>query len=254
MDSLKEIKRDSVALLVPCGAPVEPRVLQSTVNLVTSAQMQGITVRQVGVTDRTLIHTARNILADGFLKTDCEWAFWMDSDMILEARTIPLMMSWAKKLSAKLLTGIYYQRMGEHRPILWRKETKSKDGTWKRTTKDRYSSHLVFPKSIGGEPFRVDVAGFGCVLMHRDVLEKLSKPYFRFDFYEDEDGRQLEASEDFYFFTRAREAGIELWAVPELKCGHLGHAPVITHADMKVDLSKMVEIDMGLRPLEAAKK
>lgn len=251
---LKEIKPDSIAFLMPCGGAVEPRVLQSALNLVTSAQMQGFTVRQVGVTDRTLVHTARNILAQGFLNTDCEWAFWMDSDMILEPRTIPLMMKWAKKLNAKMLTGIYYQRMGEHRPILWRKETKSKDGKYKRTTKDRYSCHLVFPKQIGGEPFRVDVAGFGCILMHRDVFDKLEKPYFRFDFYEDEEGRQLEASEDFYFFTKAREAGLELWAVPELKCGHLGHAPIITHADMKTDLTKMVELDMGEKPLEAVKK
>lgn len=246
---LKEIKPDSVALLMPCAGPVEPRVLQSTLNLVSSAQMQGVVVRQVGITDRTLIHTARNILAKGFLETDCEWAFWMDSDMILEARTIPLMLKWAKQLDAKMLTGIYYKRMGQHHPVLWRKTLQSKDGKLVRTTKDRYAHMTVFPASIGGEPFKVDVAGFGCVLMHRSVFDKLKEPYFRFDFFQGEDGKELEASEDFYFFTNAREAGIELWAVPELKCGHLGHAPVITHADMQLDMSKMTEMDLGPKPL-----
>lgn len=251
---LKEIRPGSVALLMPCGGPVEPRVLQSTINLVTSAQFQGITVRQVGVTDRTLVHTARNILAKGFLETECEWAFWVDSDMILEARTIPLMIKRAQELNAKLLTGIYYKRLGQHHPVLWRKQLQSKDGKVLRTMRDRYSHMTVFPGGIGGKPFKVDVAGFGCVLMHREVLEKMKAPYFRFDFFEGENGETLEASEDFYFFVNAKDAGYDLWAVPELKCGHLGHAPVITHADMKLDMSKMTEMDMNYKPELAKEK
>jgi hypothetical protein len=233
---------------MPCAGPVEPRVLQSTVNLVSSAQSQGIKVLQVGITDRTLIHTARNILANGFLQTECEWAFWMDSDMILEPRTIPLMLKYAKQLDAKMLTGIYYKRLGQHHPVLWRKTLKSADGKLVRTTASRYAHMTVFPGGVGGPPFKVDVSGFGCVLMHRSVLDALKKPYFRFDFFE-EDGQQLEASEDFYFFVNAKEAGFDLWAIPELKCGHVGSAPVITHADMQIDMSKMTQMDMGEQPL-----
>lgn len=242
---LKEIRPDSVAFLMPCGGAVEPRVVQSAMNLVSSAQFQGVTVRQVGITDRTLIHTARNILAQGFLDTDCEWAFWMDSDMILEARTIPLMLKRAKELKATMLTGIYYQRMGKHRPILWRKTLKSKDGRYVRTTADRYSHITVFPGGIGGPPFKVDVAGFGCVLLHRSVFDGMKKPYFRFDFFQDENGKELEASEDFYFFVNAKEQGHQLWALPELKCGHIGAGPIITHADMQINMSEMTEMDMS---------
>lgn len=247
--AVKEIKKDSIAFLMPCGGPVEPRVLQSAINLVTTAQVNGYTVRQVGITDRTLIHTARNFLSIGFLEhTDCEWAFWMDSDMILEARTLPIMMAWAKRLDAKMLTGIYYQRMGDHKPVLWKKQVRSLDGTIAHSTEDEYSHFFIYPKEMKGQPYPVDVAGFGCVLLHRDVLEAMKKPYFRFEFYKGDDGKEKEASEDFYFFVQAKKLGFQLWAVPELQCGHLGQAPTITHKDMVMDMSKMTEMDMSTAP------
>lgn len=247
--ALREIKKDSVAFLMPCGGPVEPRVVQSALNLVTTAGFHGYTVRQVGITDRTLIHTARNFLATGFLEhTDCEWAFWMDSDMILEARTIPVMLNWAKHLDAKLLTGIYYQRMGDHKPILWKKSIRSHDGKIVHEVQDdEYSHFFIYPKEQKGPPYPVDVAGFGCVMAHHSVFDGMKYPYFKFLFLDDDPKNKVkEISEDFYFFVEAKKLGHQLYAVPELICGHLGQAPVITHKDMVIDMSKMVEMDMSI--------
>lgn len=242
---LKEIKKDSVALLMPCGAPVEPRVIQSALNLVTTACVNGCVVRQVGVTDRTLIQTARNFLAKGFMEeTECEWSFWMDSDMILEARTILVMLRWAKQLNIKMLTGIYYQRGGKHKPNLWKREVRSKDGRFNHIAKDDYSQFFVYPKEHRGPPYPVDAAGFGCVLVHRDVFADLKFPYFKFVWYPGEDGKEHEVSEDFYFFGEAAKAGHQLYAVPELNCGHLGSAPVIEHKDMSVDRAELTEMKM----------
>lgn len=223
--SLKEIVKDSVAILSPCANSVEPRAYQFGMVLASASSANGYPVRQVGVTERTLIHTARNVLANEFLSTDCEWAFWLDSDMILPPNTIPIMMRWAKELKAQFLTGVYYQRMGDHKPlVLLRNENAVQ-------YKEEAEHSMVIVPDGCKQPFKVHCCGFGCVLMHRDVLLKMDQPFFK---YECPTGKK-ELSEDFYFCINARKKGIDLWAIPELKCGHLGQAPIITKDDFKFD-------------------
>jgi GT2 family glycosyltransferase len=229
------VVKDSVAILIPCGAPVEPRVLQHAVLLANFSTYHKYPVRQVGVTDRTLIHTARNFLAKEFLETECEWAFWMDSDMILEPRTIVTMIDWAKKLDGKFLTGVYVTRNGEHRPLVLVRECVDVQNR-KHKNLDKYGHTFVYPKDCT-TPFKVDACGFGCVLTHRSMFEKMKYPYFRNEWYEED----KEVSEDFWFCVKAKEAGFDLWCVPELKCGHLGRQKTLTLQDYK-PAGNLVEI------------
>lgn len=222
---LKEIVKDSVAILSPCANSVEPKSYQFAMSLVAGACNQGFKVRQVGVTERTLIHTARNVLADGFLNTDCEWAFWLDSDMVLPDNTIPVMLNWAKKLKAEFLTGIYYQRIGEHRPLVLIRDEK----------RDKWGGFNVNPPEGDTRPFKVHYCGFGAVLMHRSVLLKVERPYFKYEFI---DGKDF--SEDFYFCEQARKKGIELWVIPELQCLHIGQADLVGRKDFKGETRKVV--------------
>lgn len=226
---LKELVKDSLAILSPCANSVEPKAYQFAMTLVAGACNQGYKVRQVGVTERTLVHTARNVLAEEFLKTDCEWAFWLDSDMVLPDNTIPVMMRWAKTMDAKFLTGIYYQRIGEHRPLVLIRDEK----------KDKWGGFNVRPPEGSKAPFRVDYCGFGAVLMHRDVLQQLERPYFRYT--TSDDNRDF--SEDFYFCEQARKANIPLWAIPELDCLHIGQAPLVGKSYFKGETQK-VKIDV----------
>jgi len=223
--SLKEIVKDSVAILSPCANSVEPRAYQFAMVIASAASASGFPVRQVGVTERTLIHTARNVLANEFLATDCEWAFWLDSDMVLPANTIPVMIRWAKKLNAQFLTGVYYQRVGDHKPlVLLRNEDRV-------NYKEDYEHSMVIVPEGNKTPFKVHCCGFGCVLMHRDVLMKMDQPFFKYEY---PPGKR-ELSEDFYFCINARKKGIDLWAIPELTCGHIGQAPIITKKDFKFE-------------------
>lgn len=229
---LQEIVKDSVALLSPCANSVEPRAYQFAMSLVSSSSKNGYPVMQIGVTERTLIHSARNILAEGFLASECEWAFWLDSDMVLPSNTIPVMMKRAKELKAEFLTGVYYQRIGEHRPLVLTRIPG-------KEYKDEYGHSNVNPPERYKDPFCVDCAGFGCVLMHRSVLEKLKKPYFKYLF--SDDGHDI--SEDFYFCVQAKKAGIKLWAIPELQCFHIGQAPLIGRKDYKGKEDLKVELE-----------
>lgn len=215
--ALHVIVPDTVAILSPCAGAVYPKAYQSGMGLVANASASGYKVTFVGVTERQVIHTARNVLAEGFLKTDCEWAFWLDSDMVLEARSITVMMAWAKKLKARLLTGLYFQRLGQHMPLaLIRDEVN-------RKYEDVYSHTAVCPPPGSKTPFKVHAAGFGCILMHRSVLSEMEFPYFKYQYISD----VKELSEDFYFCMKAREKKIDLWVIPEITCKHIGEEPLI---------------------------
>lgn len=214
---------NKIAILCPCANSVEPRALQSAMALATNAGKH-FNVEFTGITERMLIHTARNVLAEGFLQTDCEWAFWLDSDMFLPPNTIKVMMDWAKKLDAKFLTGIYYQRMGEHRPVIGIRADDKID------FKDEYSTVPATPSENFKTPFKIDACGFGCVLLHREVLEKMKMPYFMNGL----TTSGIEYSEDYYFCREARKRDIDIWAIPELQCGHIGQAPIIFAKDCKM--------------------
>lgn len=232
--------KPKVAFVMPCGGDVSPRVVQSALMMVSNAWENGIEVKQIGITERTLIHSARNWLSKEFLSTDCEWLFWMDSDMILEARTLYVMMAYAKRLDAKFLTGIYYQRMGAHRPVLGVNKATSLNGKANLKLEDDYSFVPVAVSENATAPFQVDMTGFGCVLLHRSVYENLKYPYFRFLFNEDKPESYI--SEDTYFCAKVRKAGISIYAIPELRCGHLGQNPIITAKDFQIDQAVCEEI------------
>lgn len=61
--------------------------------------------------------------------------------------------------------------------------------------------------------------GTSCLLIKREVFEKLEKPYFKFEL--NEDGTIPTRSEDLYFCDKAREAGFEIYADTDVICNHL---------------------------------
>jgi hypothetical protein len=234
-------EKTSVALLCPIAESIPPNVFQYTMAMVSKAAQDGIEISQVGVTERTLIQSARNILATGLMKTDCEWAFWMDADMIFPANTITRLLEVAKQKNTEFVTGIYYQRIGKHNPVLWKKDPETTDGL-KVYSKDldlsncqnknsAYVHHFVAPGPNAKEPFKADVCGFGCVLTHRSMFDKIPYPYFKMI--------SGECSEDFYFCVEAKKAGYQLWADPTLRLGHVGPPKVVFREDYYTELQKM---------------
>lgn len=235
------MEKRSLAILCPVAESVDPLVFQHTMALVSWASSHDVAVTQVGVTRRTLIHSARNQLASGFLKTDCEWAFWMDADMILPNNTINRLLDVAKDKNALFVTGVYYQRLGDHMPILWKKDPVDMEGNvilsdpkLRRDEKEAYKHNFILPNKNATQPFRADVCGFGCVLMHRKVLEGMVYPYFK--------TISDDCSEDFYFCINAKKSGFELWADPLLTLGHLGDPPVFTKHNCRVAEDKLKQI------------
>jgi hypothetical protein len=218
----------NVSIAIPIAQVVEPRTLQTMLTLVNYSAMNGIKIHDVGMTERCLIDDARNQIAEGFLKSDVEWLFWMDSDMTFPKDTLVKLFNVAEQKDAKMVTGVYYQRKGGFLPCIWSRGQETETGavTGVATLKgknNKYAGSFMIINSEKKEPFEVHSAGFGCVLIHRSVLEVMDRPWFQFI--------KGTCSEDFYFFVQAQELGFKLWADPTIDLGHIGDAPIITKKD-----------------------
>ena len=76
----------------------------------------------------------------------------------------------------------------------------------------------LFLDEMPNLPFVADYVGGSCMLIRRDVLEKLEPPYQMSTY--DKDQISFEIGEDYYFCDKIRNAGFELWADPEIQCHH----------------------------------
>jgi len=77
-------------------------------------------------------------------------------------------------------------------------------------------------------PVEVDGVGFGFVAMKQGVFEKVPRPWFEI-LKVPVAMRMVNASEDFSFCMKAREAGFQIWVDPLVRVGH--HKEVILTVD-----------------------
>ena len=244
----------TVSLAIPVAESVPAITLQSMLALVSHSALSGISIKDIGVTHRQMVDDARNGLAEGFLTSDTEWLFWMDSDMTFSKDTLIEMFKVVEEKDAKMVTGVYYQRKGLNFPVLWSRGVPTEQGTIsglesKRSETNKYVGSFTFPHQDKKEPFKVHAAGFGCVLVHRSVFEVMDRPWFKF--------LPGICSEDFYFFVNAQELGFELWATPVPDLGHIADPLVVTKKDFWAKLPKsnleVAELNRDLaKPTERA--
>jgi GT2 family glycosyltransferase len=84
--------------------------------------------------------------------------------------------------------------------------------------KDKTGFDTIGIDEIPKKPFISPRVGGTTVLIKRDVLEKLKRPYQKSEW--NEDCTQQLLSEDFYFCDRIREAGFDIWVDPTVECHH----------------------------------
>jgi hypothetical protein len=186
----------------------------------------------------TVIASARNELADRFLRSNATWSFWVDSDVFLpfgnadafnaytsttKGRQFTEHNALVRLLSHKqpLVGGVYAGRF-KRSPL-----TIQPDLAPRNPNDSRISQSLREGNNAGGlQP--VDWIAAGCMLVHRKVFEKIMEtqpiePRFKKDYYPfftafpDTPGH-----EDIAFCTRAKEAGAQPLLDTEVRCGHIG--------------------------------
>jgi 2-polyprenyl-3-methyl-5-hydroxy-6-metoxy-1,4-benzoquinol methylase len=153
-------------------------------------------------------HHARNEIITNFLSTDMNYLLFIDSDMIWEPDSLELAYNLIQHPMVDIVTGIYYTKGAPHLPVIKKLDLEA-------------GCYNIFVE-WGNQPFEVDGAGMGFMLIPRYVLEKMKNPYCTWD---------GGFSEDLNFCLKAKkDHGFKIWAHPGIKLGHIGNK-IITNFD-----------------------
>jgi SAM-dependent methyltransferase len=147
------------------------------------------------------VDDARNALVEKALAINAEYVLFISDDVHVPSNVFTQL--WRHKVP--IATGVYWDKNYPTFPYLWRGMLKGPYEDWKV-----------------GEYFEVDVAGCDCLLIHTDVFRAIEKPWFSRDWvFEPEQGKPSDiATEDFYFFTKARAAGFKTMCDSMVQCFH----------------------------------
>lgn len=150
---------EKVSIGVPCYGPQEAKWWASLVQII-SYSSKTLELGEIIVSDSMATDHNRNTIVDTFLKSKSDWLFWIDADTTVPAGSIERLLKTGKKV----ISGLYYAKNFPHNPILYNKHM----GAFAPLPPDAWER---------GEIIRVDMAGMGCMLIHRSVFEDIKDKY-----------------------------------------------------------------------------
>lgn len=153
------------------------------------------------------IAEARNELMQGAIADNCDFLLFLGDDVLLPSNTLhQLLQRMWDDPSVHLVTGMYWTKTWPSQPYIWRGIQRGPYLDWKH-----------------GEYFEVDYAGCDCLLIRLSPeMKALGPDWFSTDWTWEAEPEVLNllATEDFYFFTKARKAGFKLWCDTNVQCLH----------------------------------
>lgn len=162
----------------------------------------------------------RNKLAEQALNSSSEWFLWLDSDQTIPAGGLWRLLSWDKPMVAACV--FLKGEESTNLPVFYKKSRiVEKEGLYEYCFNAVLRYHYKYAgipvvESDGailpaqGALLELDACGFGCVLTHRSVFEKVEPPWFRWH----------KSGEDFYFCRLAQGAGIQIYGDMGCVVGH----------------------------------
>ena len=154
------------------------------------------------------IAEARNELMQAAIDNGCDFIFFIGDDVLTPADVLHKMLQrmWEHP-EINLVTGMYWTKAWPSQPYIWRGIQRGPYMDWKY-----------------GEFFEVDYAGIDCLMVRlTEDMKALGPEWFSVD-WQWEDGTDktvmLLPTEDFYFYTKTRKAGMKLWCDSTIQCIH----------------------------------
>ncbi len=152
------------------------------------------------------IAEARNELMKSAVQENCDFIFFVGDDVLVpqDALNMLLQRLWDHEDIA-MVTGMYWTKQWPTQPYIWRGQQRGPYLDWKH-----------------GEFFQVDYAGCDCLLIRLSPeMRELGPEWFSTDWvWAEKDKVTLLATEDFFFYTKARKVGLTLWCDTNVQCIH----------------------------------
>lgn len=155
-----------------------------------------------------LVDRARNRLIEQMLKHPIEptHLFFLDADIVPPADTLTRLLATGKPI----VSGLYRKRLPPYEPMAFLKNK---------------------PIPIKGPRLRkADVVGAGCLLIRREVFERIESPWFTSE-WSASGGEKGHLAEDFSFCKKARGTGFEIFVDTSVRPLHLEPMGIGTFPD-----------------------
>ncbi len=192
-------KNPKIGILIPVYSTVPSTSFSNITNFILgNAKKYPI---MLSIVDSTFITLARNRLIDNFLKSNADYALFIDSDMVLPHNAIEGLLSHKKDA----ISALYLRRLPPHEPVAMKKNN------------EKYENIKQIPSQ---DEFEVDATGLGCFLIKREVIEAIAheKPIFAI---EEKADFQVKG-EDTIFCEKIKKAGYKIWVSKKILVGHFG--------------------------------
>jgi len=142
------------------------------------------------------VDRAREEIVDVFLESDCTHLFWIDSDTVPKYEALTTLLSHDADIVSGLTAIIVYDET--------RKDSDSNGFKKKWNCVGMDEKHLTPNTGV----HKILGAGGSCLMVKREVYEKLERPCYKF-IYKDDNGKDANISEDIHFTLMARAKGFE---------------------------------------------
>lgn len=189
----------TVLVAMPTTGSIPNKVVASLINLKTEEPNI-----QFVFDENSLVYDSRNSMLEQAIINDFDYLMFIDSDVIFPAEAVCQLLADKKDI----VTGIYYERKGNHRPVLFKNVT-LRDG-------DIAPSADFVTEFPNDKPFEIDACGMGfCLINTKAVFPVIKKYKSPFEPYEG-------LGEDLSFCYKCRQEGIKIYADPRFDLKHIG--------------------------------
>jgi len=190
-----EEKKKKILIGIPTAKYIEPETFKSIYDLYIPSDYEvdfqffyGYNIDQI-----------RNLIASWITNGPYDYLFSVDSDIIFPKDTLCKLLMHDKDV----VTGIYRQRLPEQIVELY----------------DKNYANLPYQEVEGKDLVEIGGCGFGCVLIKKQVMQKIGYPQFE---YHSAISHNDTISEDVDFCRKARQNGFSIWCDATILCGHKG--------------------------------
>lgn len=182
-------------IAIPSYEGLQPEFVRSLTELESQLREDNVWF-EIKIISGTLVHTARDRLAQHAVKHHFDEVLWIDDDMVFDCHLYEDL----KMCGKDMVCGLFVSRHFPYVSCLFRS----------LMPVERIS---VYPD----EAFKVAGCGFGCVLMKTQILADVMNNNGGKCFVPDQ-----KLGEDVAFCQRATKLGYEIWCEPTARVGHVG--------------------------------
>lgn len=175
----------------------------------------GSSMARLWIEDESIAN-ARNQIVEKALELNADYIVFLGDDVLMPPNALLIMLDHIGReypvdgqlVRADMVTGVYWTKAYPPEPYIWNDLLKGSFRDWR-----------------AGDFFPIDLAGCDALMIDANVFRTMERPWFSTDWVWEE-GQPISpiATEDFYFFAKARKLGYRMFCASSIQCLHVDRA------------------------------